>query len=378
MCLLRRQQLTDEEIDLDKVIANLTECSYSIDTDRSLGKLIKLHQIINQSSGITATNNQSTWDEYTTRSQITRLHDMLDDWLYTNLHGSGLHNSNITLTSIIYNTTKLYIYRLAIVSFRLRFMYLVALPQQQSEVLIRDQPFASDHILLMQRLQNELSSNHLGALNICLGSCSLAISHFISLPVPVARDLPLSYYHWMLFTIVCLLKLAPLAEGLQKLTLKPTDTANDDNTVVIAPSEQLEQFTDRLETICKDDHVPQLGIFVTIMRKLQVYYLQRKELCMNSKIEGCDHNVKSRSGKALNLYRDDLDVRDNDESCEATGIMPKLNDASQLNAAQDHSEINFDTHTLPEPDLSFMERIDLFFEQEDDQQWLGFLDWNWS
>lgn len=242
-----------------------------------------------------------------------------------------------------------------------------------------------------------LSTPHFESLCHCLDSGQEVINAYISFEDSFARALPNNYLLWTLCAMVCLLKLSPFVEFV--LSRDPANNAIG----LPSATHYLDAMVRKISKLSQNGYLPQAKPCGSAFRKLKLWYLHKRDVCMNAEGEcdvpgdrpvysvlghgpepaltGLDTNQREKPNGATHGQqfqpRSTLQQEDrtgyasggfSTQSPESsnTGTIPILDTGSSVDFAYDPStyeNTNWDDLTL---DAEAMQEFDMFMMDEDD------------
>lgn len=106
----------------------------------------------------------------------------------------------------------------------------------------------------------------------CVESSKNILEIYLSFNVSLARSLPNLYLFWNMFAIVHLMKMSHFIE----YNLTP-DTTSSGPMIL----RYFDALISKIDDISSDGHLPQAIPFGMIFRKLKIWYLHKREICIN-------------------------------------------------------------------------------------------------
>ncbi|KAI1777168.1 hypothetical protein F4818DRAFT_340095 [Hypoxylon cercidicola] len=223
--------------------------------DEWLCSLVSLQELLDDVSKTLNTSYSDTdesFDDFRTQHLLNSFRQRLNNW---KLSRSGIKSHAASVAD-------LYIHQIAIRAYN--YQMLPWLRNKEENGPTQPQP--------------KLTATHTDALCHCLKVSANIINTYISLDDATLRSLPNIFLVWNMCAVVCLAKLGYFAEK-----LSPYRT---DNAELPSPPNLLDAMIQKLTSLSQHGYFPQSRPFLVAFKKLEMWYLQKKAVCIN-KNGGC-------------------------------------------------------------------------------------------
>lgn len=124
--------------------------------------------------------------------------------------------------------------------------------------------------------QPVLTAIHTDALCHCLKASADTMTTYLSLDEATSRSLPNIFLVWNMCAAVCMIKLGHFAE-----TASSYRTNGGSNSDLPPPSDFLEAMIQKLSSLSQHGYFPQSRPFLVAFKKLKMWFLQKKAICIN-------------------------------------------------------------------------------------------------
>ncbi|KAI0158136.1 hypothetical protein GGR57DRAFT_36183 [Xylariaceae sp. FL1272] len=245
--------------------------------------LIRLQQIIERASILLDWSNhksESAFDDPTTRYKIAMLQGELDSW-----EKDLPKNMDYRLKQHSVHTAYLRVHEIAVRCF----------VRKRSREMQEGRHSVEDGMM-------GLTPQHYDCLMKCIGSIQAVFDSFLSLEIPIARCLPNSYLLWNITAALLLIKLGHFGEAMTS-NHEPM-RAEQTLSFKFILSHYLDSVARRIEQLTADGFMPQARPYVSVMRKLKMYYVQKRDSCITAQGQLITSDPPLQTSPPPNLVQD--------------------------------------------------------------------------
>ncbi|KAL7622410.1 hypothetical protein AAE478_007915 [Parahypoxylon ruwenzoriense] len=229
----------------------------------SLATLQELFEDVSKTLNVSYARTDEFFDDFGTQHLLSVFRQRLADWTQS---PSGAVDRQLKIYAA--SIADLYIHQVAI---------RVYLRQMQAWFKSNEQHGSSQS-------PPSLTAMHTDALCHCLKVSAGALDIYLSLDDATTRCLPNIFLIWNMCAVVCLIKLSHFAQSLSHDGIGGDGGNRADPP---SPLNFLEAMIQKLTRLSQNGYFPQSRPFLIAFRKLQIWHLQRKTICINNRGD-CD------------------------------------------------------------------------------------------
>ncbi|KAI0830390.1 hypothetical protein F5Y06DRAFT_301915 [Hypoxylon sp. FL0890] len=257
--LLRRHQPIMFTSSHQECMQALTQAHDRRNDDQWLCSLVALQEIFDEASktlNSSYSNTDESFDDFRTQHLLGIFRRKLADW---KLSSSG--DIDPRLKNHAASLADLYIHQVAI---------RVYIRQMHGWRNSRDKYGTS-------QTPPKFTATHTDALCHCLKAGINVLNIYVSLEDPILRSLPNVFLIWNLCAAVCLIKLGHFVEELRQ-----SQNSARDNYDLPSPLDLLGAMIQKLTNLSLHGYFPQSRPFLAAFKKLNMWFLQKKTICINN------------------------------------------------------------------------------------------------